>query len=269
MRSTTAEAQGQAGYVASRLRVGLGTFIALETEAVTQQIAEAGIGAAASAISTVERRMHPHRPDGDLGQLAHSGAGAAVRVHPWTWEVLQRCRELHAASAGAFDPCPDASGGLAHLELSEPGVVRVRAPARLDLGGIAKGYAVDRALAAMRVAGCGGGLVNAGGDLAVFGSRSHLVRLGGPGGARFELQNAALATTCTDSPERPAEHRGYYHGADRTRRVSGQVSITAPEAVWADALTKCALLMPPPLLARLLTRLEARVLCSTCALQSS
>jgi len=56
------------------------------------------------------------------------------------------------------------------------------APVHIDLGGIAKGYAVDRALMALRTAGCRGALVNAGGDLAVFGNRKHPSSSGTGGG---------------------------------------------------------------------------------------
>jgi FAD:protein FMN transferase len=252
MRTTTAQ---------SRLRVALGTFVAIEAEAHAPRIAEEAIAAAWDAILTVERVMHPERTGSSLAELNDAAPGTRVELHPWTWEVLQLSRELHAASDGAFDPClPGSAGRLDALELVTPHAARTHARIRIDLGGIAKGYAVDRALAALRIAGCVGGLVNAGGDLAVFGERSHLIHYGGSSEELvFELANAALATSDAAEPHRPPEHRGLYHGIDG-RSVSGRATVTAPRAVWADALAKCALLCVPQRCAALLARYDAHLL---------
>jgi FAD:protein FMN transferase len=268
MGSTTAEPR-VSGYVTTRARVALGTFVTLEAEAPVRASADGAITAAWEAILTVERVMHPQRGGSDLSVLANCAPGTVIEVHSWTWDVLRRCQELHAATDGAFDPCPSAvTGGLLNLDLLPCSRVRVRAPTRLDLGGIAKGYAVDRALQALRDRGCTAGLVNAGGDLAVFGEGSRTIWLDMPGGsAPFDLKDAALASSDTGAVERPSEHRGYYHGADRCLQVSGRATVTASCAVWADALTKCALLLAPESLALLLKRLEARVLVCTRAAQ--
>jgi thiamine biosynthesis lipoprotein len=249
---------------ASRLRVAMGTFVALEAEASSPSCADEAITGAWEAILTVQRVMHPRHAGSDLAILAGCAPGATVQVHPWTWDVLRICGELFAATGGAFDPCPGAkSGGLPGLELLASCRVLAQRATQLDLGGIAKGYAVDRALEAIRSAGCSAGLVNAGGDLAVFGVRSRTIRIGTAAAGRdFELQDAALASSDTAGAGRPPEHRGYYHGRDRNRKVCGQASVTAPRAVWADALTKCALLLSAGPLEQLLRRFDARVVAS-------
>jgi len=136
------------------------------------------------------------------------------------------------------------------------------APLDIDLGGIAKGYAVDRALDALRAAGCHGGLVNAGGDLAVFGARSRGIvcrdRLADS--VLVELKDAALATSDVENESRPAEHRGYYHGADRSVVVSGRVTIVAASAAIADGLTKCLLAGDRASRQSLLDAFEARLI---------
>jgi thiamine biosynthesis lipoprotein len=206
-------------------------------------MAEQGIAAAFAAIARIERVMHPRREGSDLAYLSACTPGTVLAVDAWTWDVLELCRELHRVSGGAFDPCLDlAPGRMADIQLLEGPRVCVRAPVRIDLGGIAKGYAVDRAVEAMRAAGCDAGLVNAGGDLAVFGAHSRTVFCSTSGSIQaVELKNAALATTDTCNPSRPIEHQGYYHGADRSRSIYGVVSITATRAAVADALTKCLL----------------------------
>ena len=261
MRTTTAQAGKARPSTISRLRVGLGTFVAIEAQAHAPRIAEEAISAAWDAIVTVERVMHPERAGSSLAELNDAAPGTRVELHPWTWEVLQLSRELHAASDGAFDPClPGSAGRLDALELLEPHAARPRERLRIDLGGIAKGYAVDRALEALRIAGCVGGLVNAGGDLAVFGEHSYPIHLDGtPEEFVFELANAALATSDPAEPRRPPEHRGLYHGVDG-RSITGRATVTAPRAVWADALAKCALLCGPRQCAALLARYDARLL---------
>lgn len=241
--------------------MALGTFVAIEAEAHTPRIAEQAIAAAWDAIVTVERVMHPERAGSSLALLNDAAPGTRVELHPWTYEVLQFSRELHAASGGVFDPClPGSPGRFDALELLAPHAARPLARLRIDLGGIAKGYAVDRALAALRAAGCAGGLVNAGGDLGVFGERSHTIHCGGtPEELVFELANAALATSDAAGPGRPPEHRGLYHGIDG-RSITGRATVTAPRAVWADALAKCALACAPRQCAPLLARYDARLL---------
>lgn len=228
----------------SRLRIGMGTFISIEAQAHTQRRARIGVEAAFSAIEQVEKLMHPTRCGSDLAAIRQAAAGTSVPVHAWTWDVLMLCKRLNHASRGIFDPClPEAAGRFGDLEFSATRRVIAHAPLCIDLGGIAKGFAVDRALMALRQAGCHSGLANAGGDLAVFGARSHtILRRGVDGRCRIlEIRNAALATSDAAAPSPPVEHRGHYNGADRSAIVSGTVSIGAASAAIADGLTKCVL----------------------------
>jgi FAD:protein FMN transferase len=236
--------QTSPSHTSSRMRIALGTFVVIEARAPSRPAADDGIAAAFAAIAEVDRLMHPSRPGSDLAVLARAPRGIALAMHPWTWEVLDLSRRLCEWSCGAFDPCLDsAMGRLEDIDLSRPGYAVPHAPVHVDLGGIAKGFAVDRAIDALRASGCDGGLVNAGGDLAAFGDRRHpIVRLNPDGSSCIvELKDAALAASDTERSARPMEHRGYYHGADRRRRVSGSATVMARSAAVADALTKCAL----------------------------
>jgi FAD:protein FMN transferase len=245
----------------SRLRIGLGTFVAVDAEASALLTAQLGIAAAFDAVTQVETLMHPTRAGSDLAALHACPQGVALRIHAWTWEVLDICQHLHRLSHGVFDPClPESTARITDLELTESRSVVPHAPVSIDLGGIAKGYAADRALDALRASGCEGGLVNVGGDLAVFGACSHEIICRGRrgGNAIVELRNAALATSDAGHESRPAEHRGYYHGADRGAVVSGRVTIMAASAAVADALTKCLLIGDRVLNQRLLDAFGAQ-----------
>jgi thiamine biosynthesis lipoprotein len=231
-----------------RLRIGLGTFIAIEAAGVPGKDAAAAIDAAFAAVELVQRLMHPTEAHSDVTALNAGAPGLAVRVHAWTWELLQLAQQLNRLSHGLFDPClPDGAGRLHDLELPESLVAIPHARLNIDLGGIAKGYAVDRAIIALRAAGCIDGLVNAGGDLRAFGPRSHdiVCRGRGAGLASVPLHNAALAMSDAGCDQSPPGHRGYYDGGSANsgsaRHSTGIVAVTAGTAAVADALTKCLL----------------------------
>jgi FAD:protein FMN transferase len=250
--------------IESRLRVALGTFVAIEAEANNAASARHGIETAFEAILAVQTLMHPIRGT-DLAALATCLPGTPLKVHPWTSDVFELCRLLHHASHGIFDPClAEAAGRMADLQLLSANTVIAHAPMRIDLGGIAKGYAVDRAIDALRAAGCVGGLVNAGGDLAAFGRRSHqIVCPSDTTSVVVELRDAGLATSDASGAEsldalRPAEHRGYYDGRGRHLPVSGKATVIASRAAIADGLTKCLLAAPRELSAALLATFGAR-----------
>jgi FAD:protein FMN transferase len=251
-------------HIRSRLRVAFGTFVAVEAEAPDDASAERAIGAAFGVLAAVETLMHPTRAGSDLARIADCEPGGRVLLGAWTHELLQLCARLHRSSAGRFDPClPGAAGRMPDLDLAEAPFARVRVPLRIDLGGIAKGFAVDRAIDALRAAGCTGGLVNAGGDLAAFGARAHrIVCRTAHGHAVVELRDAALATSEAGSARtrasQPPEHRGHYHGVDGTPAARGAVSVIAASAALADGLTKCLLLASAAERRRLLRLFDAR-----------
>jgi thiamine biosynthesis lipoprotein len=167
----------------------------------------------------------------------------AVAIDPRTMEVLAIAIGIAAKSHGAFDPCiapllvergllprppraVDLSSSWRDVELVDERAMRARRALWLDLGGIAKGYAVDRAVDALRVAGVEQGCVNAGGDLRVFGPRAERVDVRVHDGSIVELLELADGALASSG------------GADRT------VSIVAPRCVIADALTKVVLAAP-------------------------
>jgi FAD:protein FMN transferase len=228
--------------VLSRLRVGLGTLVAIDAEADAGGTRARGLEAAYRAVRFVEQLMHPTRNDSDVARLNAFPRGL-VTIHPWTFEVLKLCRQLSRLSDGVFDPClPTSSGRMRDIELVGNSGVIVHTPIQLDLGGIAKGYAVDRAVEALRGEGCAGGMVNAGGDLAVFGPQPRrIVCRGSESDQLIELHETALATSIVCSAARPSEHRGHYHGVSGVSASRGSVCVLASSAAAADALTKCLL----------------------------
>lgn len=105
-----------------------------------RQAAQAGF----ELVDRLERELSRFLSNSDISRVNALAAGQAARVSPWTMECLQIAWRMHALTGGVFDI--SIGSGLDRLELvADDFVVRAReAGARLDLGGIGKGYAVDR-----------------------------------------------------------------------------------------------------------------------------
>jgi FAD:protein FMN transferase len=248
-----------------RARPLLGTLVDIRVEEGDAGFAQRAVAAAFAEIETVHRLMSFHEAGSDLARLNRARPGDLVSVDARTAQVLRCAEALRIESAGAFD-CAVAdvliAAGLlpsmpeADNDASETStgscVAVTRGAARLDLGGIAKGYAVDRAVDLLLELGIRSALVNAGGDLRHVGSKPATIRLRDPADpsrlvAALALRERALASSAssglagdglTPAPERSALVD------PRSRRPLGPaagVSVTAPSCMIADALTKVVL----------------------------
>jgi thiamine biosynthesis lipoprotein len=303
---------GSVGTV-KRLRVSLGTLVAIEAtadvaaagaadagaaeaSAANTAIAESAINRAFEAIELINRLMHPTAEGSDLARINTAPLHEPTTVHPSVGQLLNLARRINELTDGVFDPCTPAQRGLlSDIEVSgDESQVVCHAPVALDFGGFAKGYAVDCAIETLMANGCTAGLVNAGGDLRVFGRRAEPVFVRGAGGEliNIELTDAALAVSDATAQQRPPEHQGYYvrtrddhqraggtarHGLRGQRKVSTAdasavttpsaqpaaeyvttyAAVIASRAVVADALAKCVLLCPPSATGRALREFGA------------
>ncbi len=245
-----------------RMTVGLGTFVSIEVHGPPAVEGAAALDAACAALDRVESLMHPARAGSDIAALAAQPPGELLRVHPWTFEVMTLARHVSVASGGRFDPCvPELAGRFADLDfIPGDGLCRRRADLAVDLGGIAKGFAIDRAVEALQRAGCVAGQVNVGGDLRVFGpdQATVAIRVDRRIAGSVMLRDRALAVSAPRSDHSPSEHRGFYCALTGAVVAGRNVAIVAPTAAVADALTKCALLCESEHFARLLTEFDAQ-----------
>jgi FAD:protein FMN transferase len=257
-----AQASSEAGF--QRVTVGLGTFVAIQALGAPDTQTRANVlDRACEAFQTVEALMHPTAPGSDLRRIAEAPGEALLSIHPWTFEVLSLSLRLWRSSGGHFDPyilsIPPRRGAL-----NPPAPDSVRTPSRpalLDLGGIAKGFAIDRAVDVLIEHGCSTGLVNAGGDVRAFGPQEYEIDLQIPDVARrLRLAGRALAVSAPKSARSPSEHRGFYSRVTGVELPGRAVGVLAPTAAVADALTKCALACMPDDLRRLLDEFSASLL---------
>ncbi len=255
-----------------RARPLLGTFVEIEVAGVAKSGVSAAIDAAFQAVASVHRLMSFHEPDSDVSRLNREASVRPVRVHAWTYRVLEAAVEMHRRSNGMFDiavaPTLQAMGLLPGandqnpidaearvfdpIELLEGQKVRFRqANVRIDLGGIAKGFAVDRALEVLRGSGVVSGLVNAGGDLAVFGQEPQTVYIRHPRDpgrsiCSVEVTDEALASTARGfDPFQSADTAGSAIIDPGTRKSAHAIdgaTVRAPSCMTADALTKIVMI---------------------------
>ena len=246
-----------------RARPLLGTLVEIVAHGKNSAHLEDAIDAAFTSVAHVHRLMSFHDPLSDVSWINRHAFYKSARVHPLTWHVLKCAQEFSRESNGVFDittarqlvergylPPLDTqlgNGNWRDIVLEDACHVRFQSRVIIDLGGIAKGFAVDRAVEALRHNGVEAGIVNAGGDLRTFGSSSQLIHLRHPGqptrmAGAVRLRERAMATSGIYFGRR--KHSGLYvsplfHG--RTRRSAReQISVTvgAANCMTADALTK-------------------------------
>lgn len=234
-----------------RARYRMGTLL----EAVAygpRAPAAAGLSAAFDEVARLERLLSTFIPESELSRVNREGAGRAVPVSEDTYACVAAALEFARRSGGAFDPTR-APGGYRDVRLDPAGrTIRFARPGlALDLGGIGKGFALDRAAAVLERAGVRRAAFDFGGQVLALdpppGAAGWLVAVRDParesealGG--FEIARASVSTS--GQYERPG------HIVDpRTGRAAAagvvQATVVAPSATAADALSTAVFVLGP------------------------
>lgn len=248
-----------------RARPLLGTTVAIRVEAEDAAAGHRAIDAAFAAVARVHALMSFHEAQSDLSRIHRAPPGTRVEVDSQTAEVLRSALAFSAWSDGIFDitiagqlveqgllpqPAqaitPAADACWRDIQLDDANGVVLQRPLWMDLGGIAKGYAVDQAIACLHAHGIRDACVNAGGDLRLLGSGPHRVAIDTGSEPRvtqpvLEIDEAAVATS-TSRAFGDTGQSAHVHG--RTRAGVGAqtcVSVVAATCMHADALTKIVL----------------------------
>lgn len=248
-----------------RAQPWLGTLVSIRVEGMPEREAHRAIDAAFDEIATVHRLMSFHDPQSDISRLNRAGARLPVDVHPYTYEVLQQAIQLSACTDGCFDvtvgaelvewellPRPTGAEDLSHgsswrdMELLPDNRVVFRRPLCVDLGGIAKGFAVDRATECLRGLGAFHAVVNAGGDLRVLGKDAEQIQLSAESLMEMtpvlELADGSVASSSGHLQRRRRKGQLYGPHVDGVHRSPAPtdrfVCVVADRCLIADALTK-------------------------------
>jgi thiamine biosynthesis lipoprotein len=254
----------------------MGTEISFAVLATDEDAAERAIAAAFDELKRIEDLMTTWH-DSDVSRINTNAGVAPVKVSPETLEVIEMAQKTSKMSGGVFDisfyamhgiwkfdedmvkKVPSAEEIKKHLALVDYRRIKVdhdkstvfleKKGMGISLGGIAKGYAVDRAVAVLRRAGFPDAIVQAGGDLMCSGSKNGAPWVTGirdPRGARGDVYAKMLLTNHAFSTAGDYERffildgKRYHHIIDpRTgypATASRSVTVYAPNALIADAV---------------------------------
>jgi thiamine biosynthesis lipoprotein len=272
----------------------MGTLVFVTAVAPDEAVAHRAAAAALEEIRRLEQLLSTWIPASELSRVNAAAGREPVRVSPDTMFLLRKSLEVAELTGGGFniavgpavdlwgvsaEPRVPADAELAALApLTDLGAVVLDAAAgtvylatpgmRLDVGGIGKGFAADRAAAAMRAAGATAGVVALSGDIKTFGRLPDGERFvfgiqhprkEGAILARLELQDEAISTA--GDYQRYFEQDGvlYHHILDprtlKPSRLCQSVTVVAKEGVDADGLDTGLFVMGPERAMALVERL--------------
>jgi thiamine biosynthesis lipoprotein len=260
----------------------MGTRIAVELWQDDPAAAERALDAVIAEMHRIDTLMSVYKDDSQVSRVNRDAAAAPVKVDPELAALVARALEFSEMSDGAFDITYASVGYLydyrahkhptdAQIQAALPGinwrhVIVDRAAStirfsqkgvRIDLGGIAKGYAVDTSIAILQKLGITHATVTAGGDSRIIGDREGrpwIVGIRHPDDknrviARIPLEDAAISTS--GDYERYFDENGvrYHHIIDpktgRSPHGIRSVTVIAPTSTFAEGLTKSVFIMGP------------------------
>lgn len=265
----------------SSTKLVMGTFSRIIVVAKDIETARNCIKEAFAEIDNVNELMSDYKDDSEIGIVNKNAAEKPVPVGESTFEVLQRSIEFSKLTDGEFDITVGPSVDLfraakkSHIAPTQEQIDKAKSKVgyekliidktdrtvqftiegmRLDLGGIAKGYAIDKAIESMKTNGAIGAMVDIGGDIRCFGVPANrkkywLIGLQNPNlnmdssanlVLKIKIAEGAIATSGDYQQFVIIEGKKYSHIIDR-RTGSGaeglsSVTIIADNATDADAL---------------------------------
>jgi len=252
--------------------------------------ADAATIAAKDAFSRVHALngiLSDYDPESELRRLCDTaGEGRAVRVSTELWKVLEHAQQVSRQSDGAFDvtvgpvvrlwrrarrqkqlPPPQALQQAENLvgyknvrlDADHQAVELLKKGMQIDLGGIAKGYAMDEALTVLQRRGITRALVEAGGDMRLGdpppgrpGWRVGIPPLDNPQGeplSYLELSRVAVSTSGDVVQYVEIAGKRYSHIVDPRTGMAltdhCRVMVVGPSGIAADAITKAVGVLGP------------------------
>jgi len=258
----------------------MGTRIVVELWGDDATQAHAAIDAVMAEMVNIDNNMSTYKPESEVSRVNAGAAKAPMPISQELFDLLTTALEFSRITEGAFDITYASVGFMydfhahkkpteAEIESALPAVnyhhVVLDAKARtvfftqpgvrIDLGGIGKGYAVDRGIAILQQRGISHALVTAGGDSRIIGDRfgkPWIVGIRHPDDksrviAKIPLVDTAMSTS--GDYERYFDEDGvrYHHIIDpRTGKSASKVrsaTILASTATRTDGLSKTAFVL--------------------------
>jgi len=253
----------------------MGTLFRIKLYAADERQAKAAFRAAFDRVRDLDAILSDYKPDSELNQISQSPIGVSEDL----FRVLAASQKLAEQTGGAFDVTlgpvirlwrearknnrlPDTEAlreagsrcgyRKLHLDAANRTAAFDHPGMQLDVGGIAKGYAADEALAALKRIGIRSALVAASGDLAFSdappGQRGWKIGVGSSGRV-LELSNAAVSTSGDAEQHLDADGKRYSHIIDPATRMGLTTGITvtivAPHGIDADGISTAVSVLGP------------------------
>ena len=251
-------------------------------------LAQEALRAAETEIRHIETIASVYIVTSEISRLNAAAANEVVPLSSAALEMLTLARQMASQTGSAFDvtcrpmlqlwkeaagqgrlPRPEErrrareTSRWEQFRLLPGGAVKSSASAEIDLGGIAKGFGIDRAVESLAASGCQGGMVNVGGDLRCFGTpqsgETFQVHLRNPFGkgdwATLSVVDRAVCTSGTYARYVTVDGKRYSHILDPLTGIPADfvpsVTVLASSAAAADAWATALSVLGPPGLALL------------------
>lgn len=266
----------------SRAEAIMGTEVRVELWHEDATSARAAIGAVMDEMHRIDALMSPFKPNSELSRINREAAQKPITISQEMFDLISRSLEFSKLSGGAFDITFSSVGYLydyrEHIKPSDAEIAKAlpgvnyrhlqldrkrrtihfaRSGVRIDLGGIAKGYAVDNCIALLKKRGITNAIVTAGGDSRLLGDRRGRPWNVGIRDPRrrddvvmvLPLMDVAISTS--GDYERYFEADGVRHhhiiNPKTGKSASGVRSVTVigPDGVTTEGLTKSVFVRGP------------------------
>ena len=266
----------------SRIQAIMGTEVRVELWHEDAAVARTAMDAVMDEMHRIDALMSPFKPDSELSRINREAAQKPVVISQEMFDLIARSLEFSKLSGGAFDITFSSVGYLydyrEHIKPSDAEIAKAlpgvnyrhlqldrkrrsihfaRSGVRIDLGGIAKGYAVDNCIALLKKRGITNAIVTAGGDSRLLGDRRGRPWKVGIRDPRrrddvaMVLQLVDVAISTSGDYERYFEVDGVRHhhiiNPKTGKSASGVRSVTVigPDGVTTEGLTKSVFVRGP------------------------
>lgn len=258
----------------------MGTNIQVEVFSNNAKKGQLAIDRVLEEMERINQLMSPYLQTSELTYINEQASKAPLKISTEMYQILELSKRISKLSLGAFDitfasvgylydyragkrPSTEQIESLLEainyqhmiLDEAEQTVFFKHADVKIDLGGIAKGYAVDNAIEILQQLGIENALVTAGGDTRLLGDKNGVPWMVGIRDPRdknkqaviIPLQNTAMSTSGDYERYFEADGKRYHHILSPSTGESSyevqSVSIIGPESVYTDALSTAVFVM--------------------------
>lgn len=249
----------------------LGTFIEIWVKSSNEDHANTAISEAFNVIKNIEACLSFHQESSEVNAINNSYKNTILTISNYLYEILLISKELYIKSNKIFNISfrNNDFDFLNDIDLTEENKIKINKEVKIDLGGIGKGFAVDKGVEKLIGSGFQTGGINAGGDMKIFGKEQQALYIRSPLAQNKAIKikedyNCAIATSANyfrnnshTSPKDPGiinpTNKQIWDG-------NRSISIISPSCAISDALTKVVAMVENSLAEKILNNFKAEAI---------